>query len=105
MTKSKKLIYKGKEVELLTEIIEMDEDVTKLGHSLICKSTKQKLHEIDWSPYSDMSIEDVELYLNLDCPKRLNYAPLDRSDLEFIAKTRNLVANISQKTNKNTLEI
>lgn len=101
----RKLTYNGIEVELLTEIIEMDEDVTKLGHYLVCKETKKKLHEIDWSPYSDMPIEDVELYIALGCPERISHGPLDKNDLETIKRRRKLLKIIDSSTSKNTLEL
>lgn len=101
----KKLKYNGIEVELLTEIEEMDEDVTKLGHYLVCKTTKKRLHQIDWSPYNDMSIEDVSLYIKLGCPERVGNGPLDSHDLKTIERTQNLLNQINKATEEKTFEI
>jgi hypothetical protein len=101
----KRLRYNGIEVELLTEIEEMDEDVTKLGHYLVCKATKKRLHQIDWSPYNDMTIEDVSLYIQLGCPKRMGNTPLDSQDLKTIEQTQNLLNQINKATEENTFEI
>jgi hypothetical protein len=105
MPNTSTITYKGKEVELLTEIVEMDEDVTKLGHYIVCKKTKEKLHSIDWSPYNEMKLEDLRLYISLDCPDRISFAPLDREDLNMIKKKKDLLKSIHKKTSKNTLEI
>jgi hypothetical protein len=105
MNKLSPLMYKGQEVELLTEIIDMDEDVTKLGHFLVSKESKERLLFIDWSPYTDMDIEDLRLYLELGCPERVSIGPLDRKDLEDIKKRRELIKKVINNKDENTIEL
>lgn len=105
MGKEDNLTYKRKEVELLTEIIDMDEDVTKLGHFLICKESKERLLWIDWSPYADMTMEDLKLYLELNCPTRISKNPLNKDDLAIIKRKRQLIAAINQPNPNLNLEL
>lgn len=101
----KTILFKGKPIELLTEIVEQDDDVTKLGHYIVCKETKKKLHTIDWSPYNDMSIEDLDLYIKLGCPKRISYGPLNTEDLEYLRKRNKLLDEIEKKSKEKSIQI
>ncbi len=80
--------YKGREVYIESEILEQDEDVTKLWHSLKDAKTKEVICHVDWSPYSEMSEEDIKLYLELDCPRRNSLGPLDNQDLLDLKKKK-----------------
>lgn len=102
---NKPLLFKGKPIELLTEIVEQDEDVTKLGHYIVCKETKKKLHTIDWSPYSDMSLEDLSLYIELGCPNRINCGPLNSEDLKYLKKRKGILDGLEKKSEGKSIDI
>jgi hypothetical protein len=99
------LKYKGNEIHLLTEIVEADEDVTKMGHFLIDAKTKKPLLSIDWSPYSQPDYDDLKLFLELGCPFRTNLGPLSKQDLDHLKKKRDMVKAIESRTNDTTIEI
>ena len=99
------IFYKERPVELLSEIEEYDEDVIKLSYHIVCKETKEKLHRIDWSPYSDMTLEDLKLYLELGCPSRIGRVPLNKDDLNQIKRHRDLVQTINTKLGDRSLDI
>jgi hypothetical protein len=86
-SKRDELLLNGKRVLLESEIWEQDEDVTKLAHMLIDAETKEVVCYIDWSSYSEPTLEDVKLFIELGCPKRIGSAPLDKYDLIQIKKT------------------
>jgi hypothetical protein len=57
------------------------EENCKINHMAV--KGEKRVH-MDWSPYSTPSMEDFELWIDLDMPERINGGPLDRDDLEFI---------------------
>lgn len=85
---NRKHYYENREVYVESEIVEHSEDVTKLWHSLRDAKTGETLRTIDWSPYSEMDHEDISLYLELGCPKRTTYAPLNKKDLLDLKKEK-----------------
>jgi len=90
--------YKGKEVIVESELIEYDEDVIKTAHKLIDKETGKLIEYIDWSSYDEMSEEDIKLYLELGCPKRSRFGPLNSEDLQEMKKKEQLKSELIQKS-------
>ena len=86
MNEKRQFLYEGKPV-YFEEPEEREPDVIKLCHEFICVKTEKSLHSIDWSPYEHMRDEDIQLYLDLGCPKRITIGPLNREDLDKIAAT------------------
>jgi hypothetical protein len=93
-----KLFYKGKEVYLEVDVIEQDEDVTKLGHFIKDAESKKEIIFIDWSPYDEMTIEDTKLYIDLGCPKRIHTYPLNREDLQEIKKRKEMKEKLAKES-------
>jgi hypothetical protein len=89
--------YLGKKINLLVEIIEQDEDVTKMIHSIIDAQTKKVLKTIDWSPYSEITRKELELYIELGCPNRIGFCPLNGEDLQKIKDFKEKTAKIKKE--------
>ena len=59
-------------------------DVVKISHYI--ETPYGEVLEPDWSPYNRMTPDDVELYIKLGAPERIGLGPLNRKDLEQIAR-------------------
>lgn len=69
-----------------------EDDNIKRWFELIDPVTKEVKKTIDWSPYGNMTEEDVELYIQLGCPSRTEAkitAPICRKNLGQILEERN----------------
>jgi len=64
---------------------EEEDDVRKKFHYLV-KGDKEI--DVDWSPYDEMSKDDVELFIKLGMPKRQGLGPLDHNDLVKMAQAQ-----------------
>lgn len=74
-------------------------DNIKLSHELVNKAGAI-VHSIDWSPYSRMSDETVELYLELGCPTRVGIGPLNLEDLRLMKAEQELKVASSLRKNE-----
>ena len=90
------LKYQGRDIHLLTEVIDYDEDVIKMGHTIIDANTKERLVDIDWSPYSQLTQTDLALFIELGCPNRTKSGPLNRKDLDYLKQKRAVENQIGQ---------
>jgi hypothetical protein len=66
------------------EELDRDKDVIKKFHYVT--DPQGKTHEVDWSPYKEMTKDDVRKWINLGMPGRINAGPLNRADLDLIDK-------------------
>jgi hypothetical protein len=71
----------------MTEI-EEEEDNRKIWHML--KTPEGKTIDVDFTPYSYMSKNDVELYIKLGMPQRQGPGPLDREKLQKMAQIKGI---------------
>jgi len=66
--------------------IDEEEDNRKIWHML--KTPEGKTIDIDFTPYSYMTKDDVELYIKLGMPKRQGVGPLDSEKLQKMAQIK-----------------
>jgi hypothetical protein len=63
---------------------EYEEDNIKRWHEFV--SLDGQIIHCDFSPYARMSEEDVRLWIDLGCPERIHYRPLDSADLKSLRR-------------------
>jgi hypothetical protein len=68
--------------------IDEEEDNRKIWHML--KTPEGKTIDIDFTPYSYMTKDDVELYIKLGMPKRQGVGPLDSEKLQKMAQIKGI---------------
>lgn len=65
---------------------DVEDDCTKIWHNI--KLEDGRTVHCDWSPYSLMRKEEIELWLELGMPARIGVGPLDLGDLKAIKGIR-----------------
>lgn len=72
---------------------DIEEDCRKMDHELVDAHTGECVKSIDWSPYSCPSAQDIEMYLELGCPRREEIptiGPINRKNLTDLKIKREL---------------
>ena len=67
--------------------IDQSDDNIKITH--IIESPDGKKDYLDWSPYRTPSERTLNLFVELNFPKRIGVCPLDENDLESIKQELN----------------
>jgi hypothetical protein len=80
-------VYKGYS---LSHSEDVEEDCVKLWHHVV--TPDGELHYADWSPYERMTEVDFMRWVDLGCPPRLTWGPLNRNDLTVLEQRAKLRA-------------
>jgi len=59
-----------------------EDDNTKIWHDIV--RSDGTTFSIDWSPYSHMTVAQLERWVALGEPARIGYSPLSEQDLAFL---------------------
>ena len=50
--------------------VEHEDDVSKIWHDIHCATSAKYCFHFDWSPYSNPTTNDLEMWFSLGCPDR-----------------------------------
>lgn len=74
---------------------EVEKGVIKIWHMVLCPDGTTMY--VDFNPYTLMTKEDFELWIDLEFPTRFGIAPLDSEELKQIAVAYSMAKGIEKK--------